>query len=283
MIRPKVAGQFYEDDFDKLNRQIEECFHSERGPGDLPTKRKAKRIFGTIVPHAGYQFSGPCQAWAYKELAESKFPSTFIILAPDHSGIHRSVVTSKEDWQTPFGLIKVNEEFIEKILKKCKFVKEGKIEEHAIEVQLPFLQYINKDKLKEVTFVPLIIPSSENYMELGEAIAEIDENVCVIASSDFTHFGPQYDYVPFTSEIKDKMYSMDKQLISYIKKLDSKGFLEYRDKVSATVCGVNAIAVALEIIKNLYAKKGELLMYYTSGDILENYNNAVGYAAIVFE
>jgi AmmeMemoRadiSam system protein B len=196
--------------------------------------------------------------------------------------MHRTVVTNKEDWETPFGLVKVNGTFITKLMEKCDFVKESDIGEHAIEVQLPFLQYVNKDRLKDITFVPLIVPSSENYMELGEAIAEIDEDVCVIASSDMTHFGPGYGYVPFTSDIKENLYKQDNEAVSYIKKLDAKGFLAYRQSTGATICGAYAIAVAIEVVKNLFAKKGDLLMYYTSGDVLEDYNNAVGYAAVAF-
>ncbi|MBD3204094.1 AmmeMemoRadiSam system protein B, partial [Candidatus Woesearchaeota archaeon] len=82
MVRnPVVDGQFYESDFSKLNFQIEESFKSKKGPGSLPVSRdEKKKIRGVIVPHAGYYFSGPCAAWAYKEIAETHFPKTYILL-----------------------------------------------------------------------------------------------------------------------------------------------------------------------------------------------------------
>jgi AmmeMemoRadiSam system protein B len=71
--KPIVAGMFYEDIFQALDKQIAECFTHKQGPGDLPVKKRTKETLGIIAPHAGYAFSGPCQAWAYKETAESRF------------------------------------------------------------------------------------------------------------------------------------------------------------------------------------------------------------------
>ena len=73
MIRkPVVAGQFYPASFDELDKEINACFTSKFGPGDLPLKKKEQSVLGVIAPHAGYTYSGPCAAWAYKEIAESK-------------------------------------------------------------------------------------------------------------------------------------------------------------------------------------------------------------------
>ena len=69
MRRAVVAGQFYENDFQKLEKQIKDCFFLKQGPGDLPIKTRKGNIIGVIAPHAGYSFSGQCAAWAYKEIA----------------------------------------------------------------------------------------------------------------------------------------------------------------------------------------------------------------------
>ncbi|MBS3097212.1 AmmeMemoRadiSam system protein B, partial [Candidatus Woesearchaeota archaeon] len=84
--KPIVAGQFYEGDFGALDKQINDCFESKFGPGALPLGKREKNVLGIIAPHAGYVFSGPCAAWAYKEVAESKFPDLFIMLGLSHSG-----------------------------------------------------------------------------------------------------------------------------------------------------------------------------------------------------
>ncbi|MBI4448224.1 AmmeMemoRadiSam system protein B [Candidatus Woesearchaeota archaeon] len=284
MIKPIVAGYFYEEDFEKLSKQIEKCFTSKLGPGSLPGKRKNEKLFGVISPHAGYQFSGPCQAWAYKALAETRFPKRYILIGPDHNGFNSATSTCLDDWETPFGIVKSDKSFIIDLLDKCSFIKKAeKINEHSIEVQLPFLQYANKDKMKEIKIVPLIVPNEKDYMKIGEALAELGgEDTCVIVSSDFTHYGPSFNYVPFNYNIKEEMYALDKKAIAIIQDLDSKNFLGYVRDSGATICGKNAIALGMEVFKEWFSKKIELLSYYTSGD-LTNYSNAVGYAAITFK
>lgn len=282
MVRAYAAGQFYEAKANLLSKQIEECFHSDKGPGDLPLKRKAKRLFGVISPHAGYQFSGPCQAWAYKEIAESKFPSTYVILGPDHNGMHSTYTTTMDAWETPFGVVQPDKSFIIELLDKCKLVTKGNIMEHSIEVQLPFLQHVSSDRLRDLKIVPIVVPTSQGCEKLADAITEISEDIVVIVSSDFTHYGPQFLYTPFTYEVKKNLYELDGEAIKLLKKMDISGFLHYVNKTRATICGYNAIAAGLEIMKSMFAKKGELLSYYTSGDVIGDYTNAVGYSAMKF-
>lgn len=287
--KPVVSGQFYQDKFDKLDKQITECFESKFGPGDLPVSRSNKKITrGIISPHAGYQFSGPAAAWAYKEIAESKFPSRFIIIGPNHTGIGVSrVAATLANWETPLGRVEVDMDFVRDLMARCDLVGEDNdahANEHSLEVQLPFLQFVNQDKLRDVRIVPLIVSDYDLDMcrELADAISDISEDFCVVASSDFTHYGHNYGYVPFVGEEKKNMYKLDSGAIELIKKMDTKGFLKYVDENKATICGAGAIAVCLEIMKNLGVKKGVLLHYYTSGDVINDYNNAVGYAAIRF-
>jgi len=282
MIKPSFAGQFYPDDFGELNKEIEDSFKSDFGPGALPEKRKEKKVFGIVAPHAGYVYSGAAAAWAYKEIAESRFAQTYVILAPDHNGRHLKATTSLETWDMPFGPVKADQGFIKELLSKCDFIEEGRIIEHAIEVQLPFLQFACRDRLKELKIVPLVIPSAIDFEKLAVAINEISEDCCIIASSDFTHYGPSYGYRPFSVAPKERIKKLDNKAIDCILKLDSKRFLKYVKATKATICGQYAIAAAIEIVKEMFAKKGRLLAYYTSGDISKDYTNSVSYAAIDF-
>ncbi len=281
-MKPLFGDQFYPLDFNQLNKQIENSFYSKLGPGSLPVKRKNKRLLGVIVPHAGYVYSGPAAAWAYKEIAEHRFADTYVILAPDHYGFSETIMTSDEVWDMPFGKVEVDKGFIMELLNKCKFVKKGKIAEHAVEVQLPFLQYACRDKLRELKIVPLVIPSKFDFVRLAEAITEINENVCVIASSDFTHYGNYYGFVPFKFNVKERIKQLDIGAIEFIQKLDSEHFLDYIKKTKATICGKFAISAAIEVVKELFGKKALLLNYYTSGDITKDYSSSVSYAALKF-
>jgi AmmeMemoRadiSam system protein B len=257
------------------------------GPGSLPSAKSPKRVFGCVVPHAGYQFSGPAAAFSYKALAESKFPSTFIILGPNHTGYGAAVSTLSLDWETPLGSVKADKGFISKLKSKCDFVEEDSsahLHEHSIEVQLPFLQFVFKDFVKKLKFVPIVIGSHDVDMlkALGDSIASIDKEVCVVASSDFTHYGLGYGYVPFTDKKKERMYDLDNKAITPVLSLNPPGFVSHINKVHATICGYAPILATMFAVKALGSKQGKLLRYYTSGDIVGDYSNSVGYASIVF-
>ncbi len=284
--KPIVAGQFYPANFNDLNNQINESFNSKYGPGDLPLNKRTKELFGIIAPHAGYTYSGPGAAWAYKEIAEAKLADLYIMLGLSHSGAETCL--SLEDWETPFGAIQTDKEFGKKLIEKgIKQDEAAHQKEHSIEVQLPFLQFANKAYLKQLKIMPIITSPDKNYEEIAKIIAEtikeLKLNACIIASSDFTHFGLNYAYFPFKDNIKENMYKLDNDAIEHIKALNAYRFLDYTEQTGATICGKYPIAVMLEASKLLGAKKARLLNYYTSGDIAGDYGSAVGYAAIVIE
>jgi hypothetical protein len=283
--RAVVAGQFYAAGLSSLNKQIKDCFMSKFGPKSFPSKIQNKKIIGAIAPHAGYAYSGPGAAYVYKELGESKQPDVYIILGPNHTGYGAQFSTYIGDaWEIPYGNVKIDQEFGKALMQKFPELKDDKIAhsyEHDIEVQLPFLYYINKN----FKFLPIVVSDVDyGYCKLfAEALSSLDKKICIIASSDFTHYGRNYGYEPFSSKIKENIYELDKGAINYIEKLDTNGFLKYINKTRATICGYGAIAITIESCKKLGARRARLLNYYTSGDVTNNYSNAVGYASIIFE
>lgn len=287
MVRkPIVAGQFYSNNFEELNKQINDCFSSKFGPGALPIKKRDKSIFGIVAPHAGYSCSGPCAAWAYKEIAESKFADLYVILGVGHAVFETCV--SLEDWETPFGLVKTDKEFGRKLIEMgIKQDDAAHRQEHSIEVQLPLLQFANRDYLERLKIMPIIVSADRDYKEIAEIIAkaakELKIDICVIASGDFTHFGFNYGYFPFKDNIKENMSKLDNGAIEHIKGLDAYRFVSYIEEKKATICGKYPVAAMIELSKLFGAKKARLLDYYTSGDIIGDYGSAVGYGAIVIE
>jgi len=288
MIRkPLVSGQFYPSNFQELDKEINNCFNSKFGPGALPIKKREKKILGVIAPHAGYTFSGPCQAWAYKEIAESYFPDLFILLGLSHSGFKTCL--SLYDFETPFGIVKNDIDFGRALIKNSNIPENEDSHklEHSIEVQLPFLQFVSRDYLGKLRICPLICSPDIPYEDIANAlyktIKELNKKVIIIASSDFTHYGINYGYFPFTENIKENIYNFDKEAISFIEKLDEKRFLKYVEENNATICGYYPIATMINLAKKLGAKKGKLLIYYTSGDVINDYSSCVGYASIKIE
>lgn len=280
MRQAVVAGMFYESDPGMLDSQIKSCFTSDLGPG-LPGKKDSKKVIkAAVVPHAGYPFSGPCAAWAYKAIAESRMPSTFVILGTDHNGLGK-ISTCTEDWETPLGTVGVDKR-LAAALMDLGMVEDNKIahmQEHSIEVQLPFLQFI----CKKPKILPIGISPNFSHEELGAAIHKLGDDICVLASSDMTHYGANYGYIPFKTEIKEHMYNLDREAIKQICKLDTKAFMGHVQKTGATICGFAPISVFIDYGKAIGAENAKLLEYYTSGDITGDYSNSVGYAAIVVE
>jgi len=279
MRQPIVDGQFYEADPKKLLKQIESCFKSS----GLPSSKRSKKMFGCICPHAGYAFSGNCAAYSYKEIGESFIPDVYVLLGLSHNGFDSCI--SIEDWETPLGAVKADSSLGNEISKLTKIPIDEipHQNEHSIEVQLPFLQFVNKGI--DFKILPMIISPDIDAKKFAADIkkAVSKKNVIFIASSDFTHYGPNYGYLPFVSDIKENMYKLDSSAIDFIKNLDSKGFLEYVDSKEITICGYYPIYALIEIAKVFGYKKAELLKYYTSGDIVDDYSNSVGYASILIK
>ena len=295
MRKAIVAGQFYYAEKTALNKQIESCFLHKLGPGTLPRAfLQQKKKIGMIVPHAGYQFSGPCACHAYKALVEvnkKDLPETFLLLGPNHTGYARTAFSlSLENFETPLGLAENNSELAKGLIEAASSfgLQQDEIAhrfEHSLEVQLPFLQFCYNLVKANFNIVPIVVSSVDydSCIKLAKAIAPLlkEKKVCVIASSDFTHYGPAYGFLPFTKNIKQNLYALDKQAISCILKLNSQEF--YKKAMNTTICGYAPIIIGIEIAKKLGAQKASLLKYYTSGDITNDYSNAVGYASIAFE
>jgi hypothetical protein len=275
IIRPPVvAGSFYELNREFLKKQIEQCFKHNLGPKSI----KQRKILAAIVPHAGYEYSGPIAAWVYSALESANF----IILGPNHTGIGSNFAISKKGlWKTPLGDVAIKEDVAEKLMEECKLLEYDILahdKEHSIEVQLPFLQYKFGSDFK---FVPICVRNEfpdqmllDSCKMVGRKIAEVikktKEKWIVLASSDFSHYIPQ-----------ELAKETDKFLIKSILKLKEDEFFAKVNQKNATVCGFGPIVVAMSAAKELGSKKAELLKYATSGDITEETGSVVGYASII--
>lgn len=272
-----VAGSFYESEKIKLKEQIKSCFLSEKGPG-LPSENTKKNLIGCIVPHAGYFFSGACASHSYKKIAESSKKKKIIIIGPNHHGYSSGI--SDEDWQTPLGIVKTNKELVIKISENTDLEINNEVhyKEHSIEVQLPFLQYV----LKDFEICAIALGTDVNFKKLGQDLSKIYSDELFIISSDFTHYGFNYGYVPFVIDIEKNLSNLNLLAYDYIIKKDIDNFLNHLKKTKDTICGQGGIIVFLNMIKNMKSK-GYLLCNYTSADIIKDYKNSVSYASIVFE
>lgn len=280
MIRePAVAGLFYPESPEDLNYEVKR--YTEQVPSN-----KYGKVLGIISPHAGYDYSGKAAAYAHKALADSGYPKTLILLGPSHTAGLNSIWLGS-DWATPIGKIEVDRDLGREISESKLFDinPDPHFQEHSLEVQLPFIQNLSKGKPPKI--VPILFSSHLNN-ELAEKFADAivsktkGKSVKFVVSSDFTHYGINYGYIPFLRDAKDKIYELDKVAIEKIEKLDLTGFVNYVNETGATICGAFPIAVAISIAKKSGLKKAKLLDYYTSGDLTHSYSNSVSYASLYF-
>jgi AmmeMemoRadiSam system protein B len=271
---PVVAGRFYEGKEDLLIKRIESCFKGKYGPGRLPEGNmgKTRSIKAAIAPHAGYMYSGMPAAHSYLSLFEDGKPDHIVILGPNHTGMGARLAVCNEDWSTPLGVAKYDSGLGGAIVEQDEYASFDCIahsSEHSIEVQVPFLQYIFGPG---VSFIPICI-TDQSYSvceSVGKTIARLAEqdDILVIASSDFTHF-----------ETAESAKKKDNQAMEYLEYLDPKGFLDFVQSHRITICGAGPIAAAMVFANERGASKFNLLKYTNSGDITGDSKSVVAYVA----
>jgi MEMO1 family protein len=260
---PAVAGRFYPKDSRKLLADLRSYLTPIADP---------VRALGCVVPHAGYVYSGHVAGAVYARL---EIPARCIVLCPNHTGMGTALsIMSHGVWETPLGAAPVDSELAEALMKGFPFLSEDSVAhvaEHAIEVQLPFLQA----KRTDFSFVPIAIGTRQYDVlaGLGEAIGEVlsaaGERILVLASSDMNH----YESDPVT-RVKDQ------KAIARMLALDPRGLYEVVTNEEISMCGYGPAVAMVTAAKRLGATSAELIKYATSGDISGDRQMVVGYAGI---
>jgi MEMO1 family protein len=274
---PAVSGIFYPSEPLELQRLIEQSFRDQKfGPGKIPPSEFKRRIYGIVSPHAGYVYSGAVAANGFYEVSSMDFDNV-VMIGPNHYGIGTGVATMRNGvWETPLGGIEINPDLVSEISKSgiIDFDDFAHSRDHCLEVQIPFLQYIKKNKKIRIVPIILIMQDIRTAMDIGEAIAQSirnTSNALLIASSDFTHY-----------ESNDEAHRKDSELIKAILSLNISEFYTVLDRLAVSACGYGAIASVMKAAKDLGATKGELLKYATSGNVIGDMSAVVGYSSIIF-
>lgn len=235
MRNPIVAGRFYPDDPSKLKVFIEMSFTHPIGPGTPTGIGNAREIRGMMVPHAGYEFSGPVAAYAFKAMAEDGIPDVYVIIGPDHYGTARGCnVLSSEDFATPFGVCHSDADVCRALSREIPDIPSAHRFEHSIEVELPFIQYFDDSP----SIVPIIMgdQSEESAAHLAGVLKDVldGRDAVVVASSDMSHYIPR----PEASRL-------DGLVMERIGACDIGGmYREIRDN-GITMCGYGPVAAMM--------------------------------------
>jgi MEMO1 family protein len=268
---PAVAGRFYPGRAEELLCEVREFTST----GKVPIETGRIAAIGCVAPHAGYIYSGGVAGAVYSRL---KIPERCVILCPNHTGKGRPLaIMASTTWQTPLGEVAADADMGARMLRRFPALQEDSAAhrtEHAIEVQLPFLQA----QQPKLNIVPIAIGTGDfNVLRgLGEALADViadqDAKILIIASSDMNHY--ESDAI---TRVKDH------KAIERVLAMDARGLWDVVINEDISMCGFGPTVVMLTAAKLLGATSATLAKYATSGDVSGDYESVVGYAGIIVE
>ncbi len=270
MVSP-LAGQWFPAGERALRDDI-----AERCKGIDVVRRK--NVCAAVVPHAGYRFSGGVAAGVYLRIDPKRY-SRVVVLGPSHYVSMRNQVSVPDatHFSTPLGELRADAEFIAR-LRTLPFVThqpEAHVREHSDQIQLPLIQACLATNLPVVCAVCGHFDAS-NLVSAAASFRELlDDTTLVVASSDFTHYGANYGYVPFTKDVQKNLETLDMGVFEMFASKDLSGFLKYLDETGATVCGRDPLAFLMAMLPE--NANVERTAYETSGKMLHDDRNSVSY------
>jgi MEMO1 family protein len=273
---PAVAGQFYPAAPDQLREMLDK-FLALANPSSVEG-----RIRALVVPHAGYVYSAPIAAYAYKAIAGKPYKTVVIVGNSHHEGYDGASVYNRGKFRTPLGDVDIDSELANRLIaanNKFIFFRESPhIPEHSLEVQLPFLQ----KTLGSFKLVPILLGTESREVAdiLGDALAEnAGPDTLVIASTDMSHYPPYESAVFADRKVADAMVSgSEDNLERTIRQMEKMGV----PNASTFLCGEGAVKAVMRFAEKVGAKKAQLLKYANSGDTAGSKDRVVGYCAVVF-
>jgi len=265
--KPAVAGTFYPGNKEELAKKVDDFLANAKKP-DIKG-----RVLAIIVPHAGYEYSGQVAAYSFKQLEAADFKKIIIISPSHYVSFDGMSVYNKGAFETPLGIVKIDEELADKIIAKDKrfiFYPEAHLKEHAIEVELPFLQRVYKDKDFKIVPITMGNPEASDIRILSDALYDVvDKDTLLIISVDLSHYYPY-----------DKAVELDANSTGAIEKLDAQKMLEDINNHNTEIDAPIAVLAGI-MFANRRDAKAVLLKYANSGDVTGDKSRVVGYSSIL--
>jgi hypothetical protein len=262
---PAVAGRFYPGEPDRLRAEV------ARRLGAAPSAAPLRAI-AVLAPHAGYVYSGDVAGATF---ASIDVPARAIVLCPNHTGLGATASLWPDGgWRTPLGRVPVDRD-LAAALATCPLVKPDRAAhafEHALEVELPFLQARRPD----IAIAPLCLGPLDlaGCAEIGRAVAAAARGstlgVLIVASSDMSHYLPA-----------DEAERQDRRALDALLALEPERLYQTVRREGITMCGVVPATVMLFAARELGATAARLVRYASSGDVSGDRTSVVGYAGVV--
>lgn len=281
-LRPAIkAGAWYPGDPERLTHLIDTLLDQETA---AYRQQPGTRVRALIVPHAGYTYSAATAAAAYQAIRGQPFKRVVVIGPAHHIGFPGLSIMDVDGYQTPLGNVLLDQPGIQQ-LRQSPIVSShphAHEMEHSIELQLPFLQRMLQDDWRLIPILVGLLDESE-FKLAGELIRPLlNENTLLVISGDFTHYGPDYDYLPFplNSQTRKWIAQLDHGIASQIKNVDPIRLTRYRQKMDLNDCAYGPMMVLLNLLpKDVHIST---VAYTMSGDITGTYRNSVSYLSMLF-
>ena len=277
------GGSWYPGDPSQLRELLDRLFESsERRTG----RYLAGKPLAFVVPHAGLAYSGTVSAAAYRHL-QAEQPERILLLGFPHHGSAPGVwIPDVDAIRTPLGEVAVDRQAVQALLETQHFKRlpESVLCDHSVEIQLPLLQ----KAAPGARIVPVYVSRLDGQMResaAGALATWVRPGAVLMASSDFTHYGKAFGFQPFPADewVAEHLRDLDESVIQAAGSLRQELFLEALRTTSATVCGVQPIALLLATLRLLDGEEEvfqELLDYQTSGEVTGDFKHCVSYAAL---
>jgi hypothetical protein len=279
-VRPAVvAGFWYPGDKAQLGTYVDALLNGENHADGTPGQ-----VCALIAPHAAYRYSGAVAGDAYRLVRGRKFNRVLLLGPSHHAGFHGLSIADVTRYETPLGGIPLDLVAIKRLRASSLVTADPTAhrQEHSLEMQLPLLQRALQPGWK---LVPVLVGQllQEDYPAAAVLLRPLlDDNTLVVVSSDFTHYGPRFGYLPFPDDedTAARLEALDSGSLGYILDKNPQGFLDYKHRTGTTICGYQPVTLLLHLLPA--DCMGELVTYATSGQLTGDFENSVSYMSIIF-
>ncbi|MFN2195273.1 MAG: AmmeMemoRadiSam system protein B [Anaerolineales bacterium] len=272
-LRPSpIAGRWYSDDEKVLAKGVDQFV----ADADIP--ELSGRVVAVMAPHAGHMYSGPVAGYAFRAV-QATTPELVVVTAPMHHPYPYPLLTSlHRAYWTPLGEVPIDRQAVQALDQALKdrlgygLTEIGHDPEHALEIELPFLQRVLPQpfELLPVMLREQTLPVAR---AVGAALAEVlkERAVLLVASTDLSHFYPQQVANQF-----------DAEMLACVQAFDPVAVLQAEAENRAYACGRGALAAVMWAAQALGADQAVVLNHATSGDVTGDFSQVVGYGAAAF-
>ncbi|MBU0490962.1 MAG: AmmeMemoRadiSam system protein B [Chloroflexi bacterium] len=258
-----IAGSWYPGTPEALARDVDRCL------GQVPAQTVLGDLVALVAPHAGYMYSGPVAAYAYRLLEGLTF-DVVAVISPSHRAYYRdNAITELGQYWTPLGTVPVDEDLVAELARHAPVTRVPQDAEHALEIQLPFLQ---RTLTEGWSLLPIMmgdhgLPACRSLAQ-GLATVLQGRRALLVASTDLSHFHNEAT-----------AHRLDQVVVDQVNAFDPVGLADALAANRCEACGGGPTVAVMLAAQSLGATHAQVLRYATSADVSGDRSSVVGYLA----